>query len=223
MIATIEYVEKKFHEFNELIFKGSLQPITIRLSNARTFLGQLRFTRKRNFFGSWQYSDFVLVVSKRKDMGESLLEDTIIHEMIHYYILSNKIQDSSAHGKVFRRLQNDINTRFGRNICISHRCDKDENLIEAVPRAHYVCISRFSDGKTGVTVAAKSRLFELWDRIPAFPGVVECKWYLSMDPFFNPFPRSLKVKIYCVSNEKLEPVLAKARVLLRDGEVIRVK
>lgn len=223
MIATIDFIERKFTEFNRIIFNGSLKPLPFRLTNARTFLGQLRYTRKRKLFGGWKYSDFVLVISKRKDLDETLLEDTIIHEMIHYYILSNQLTDSSAHGKIFRGMQQDINTRFGRKIAISHRPAKGEVEYDTQTCVHYVCVSKFSDGRTGVTTVARTRIFVLWDKIRSFPDVVQSKWYVSDDPFFNRFPRSITVKIYRVSESELEPVLAKAKTLVRDGNVIRVK
>ena len=103
MIATIDYLERKFDEFNHTIFEGRLKTLPLRLSSARTFLGQLRYRRKRRFWGGWKYDNFQLVISTAKEMNEQLLEDTIIHEMIHYYILSNQLQDTSAHGKLFRK------------------------------------------------------------------------------------------------------------------------
>ena len=111
MIATIDYIERKFNEFNHMIFEDRLKPLPFKLSCARTFLGQLRYRRKRGFWGKCKYDNFQLVISGRRDMAESLLEDTIIHEMIHYYILSNQLTDTSSHGKLFRQMMNDINAR----------------------------------------------------------------------------------------------------------------
>ena len=85
-----------------------MKPLPFRLSNARTFLGQLRYSRKRSFWGGWKYGNFQFVISAGKEMDERLLEDTIIHEMIHYHILSNQLQDTSAHGKLFRKMMDDI-------------------------------------------------------------------------------------------------------------------
>lgn len=39
MKATIPYVEKRFEEFNQLMFDGQLPKLPIELSNAKTFLG----------------------------------------------------------------------------------------------------------------------------------------------------------------------------------------
>lgn len=222
MIATQDYVERKFREFNELIFNSTLPPLPVRLSKARTFLGQLRYRRKRKFFGGWKYDSFQLVISNRRDMDESLLEDTIIHEMIHYSILSNQLQDTSAHGKIFRGMMHDINARYGRNISISHTPTAEEKEKDIEKRKHFICISHFTDGRMGITLAAKSRLFLLWDAMSCIPQVEQCQWYLSTDPFFNRFRRSITPKVYRVDREELALHLGDALPLVREGKSIKV-
>lgn len=221
MVATLDYVERKFNEFNHTIFGGRLKPLPFRLSNARTFLGQLRYSRKRSFWGGWKYGNFQFVISAGKEMDERLLEDTIIHEMIHYHILSNQLQDTSAHGKLFRKIMDDINARFGRNVTISHKPTEEEREKDREIRRHLICTSRFADGRTGITIAARTRVFMLWNEIPKFPGVVECKWYSSLNPYFNRFRRSQTVKIYLVDREELERQLADALPLVKEGGTIK--
>lgn len=222
MIATQDYVERKFREFNELIFNSTLPPLPVRLSKARTFLGQLRYRRKRKFFGGWKYDSFQLVISNRRDMDESLLEDTIIHEMIHYSILSNQLQDTSAHGKIFRGMMYDINTCYGRNISISHTPTAEEKEKDIEKRKHFICVSHFTDGRVGITLAAKSRIFLLWDAMSCIPQVEQCQWYLSTDPFFNRFRRSITPKVYCVDREELSLHLGDALPLVCEGKSIKV-
>lgn len=121
MIATIPYIQKKFSEYNELIFGGALEMPTIKLSSARRSLGKLRYLKKRSLFGGVKYSNFCLLISKNFDLDEDMLDDTIIHEMMHYYIAVKGIKDTSAHGKVFRQMMKDINLRFNRHITISYK------------------------------------------------------------------------------------------------------
>ncbi|NPD80626.1 sprT domain-containing protein [Prevotella sp. PINT] len=128
MVATIPYIEGKFNEYNGLIFNGELPAIPIKLSKAKTSLGQLAFKRRRTWYGRTVYSDFRLRVSTHFDLPENELEDIIIHEMIHYYIFVNRLKDKSAHGPLFRQMMKDINTRYGRNISISR---KQKELITA--------------------------------------------------------------------------------------------
>lgn len=204
------------------MFQGSLKPLPIRLSRARTFLGQLAYKRKRTFLGKWRYSDFEFRISTLLDMPEKLLEDTIIHEMIHYYILSNQIRDTSAHGEVFRRMMNEINARYGRNVTVSHRRTSQEREADVQDRQHFVCAIRFTDGEWGMVIPAKTRLFYFWDALQRVPRIAEQKWYVSHNPYFNRFPRVQTLKTYRATQVELEELLKTAKPLVRQGDTIMI-
>jgi len=122
MVPTIPYIQSRFDEFNARFFAGALPPVPIKLSNARTFLGKLTFTKRRKWlFGEWTYSNFVLRINTRFDLPEQLIEDTILHEMIHYYIAVNQLRDTSTHGRLFRQEMKRINAEGNRHITISYR------------------------------------------------------------------------------------------------------
>ena len=122
MVPTIPYIQSRFDEFNARFFAGALPPVPIKLSNARTFLGKLTFTKRRKWlFGEWTYSNFVLRINTRFDLPEQLIEDTILHEMIHYYIAVNQLRDTSTHGHLFRQEMKRINAEGNRHITISYR------------------------------------------------------------------------------------------------------
>lgn len=122
MVPTIPYIRSRFDEFNARFFAGALPPVPIKLSNARTFLGKLTFTKRRKWlFGEWTYSNFVLRINTRFDLPEQLIEDTILHEMIHYYIAVNQLRDTSTHGRLFRQEMKRINVEGNRHITISYR------------------------------------------------------------------------------------------------------
>lgn len=223
MIPTLTYIERKFEEFNKLCFDGKLKKIPFRLSNARTFLGKIEFKRKRTLWGGWKYVDFVFCISKKMDLAESEVEDTILHEMIHYWILSNQLHDTSPHGKLFREKMMEINRKYNRNISVRHRVSEEEHDRDREVRRHLICISRFRDGRCGITVAARTRLYQLWEEMPNFPNLEVLKWVCSTDPFFNRFPRSQTPRVYIVSAETLERHLVDARELVRVGEHIGYK
>jgi hypothetical protein len=220
MMLTLEFLNQKFDELNELCFGGALPKVSIRLSKARTYLGQLGFKRKRPLFGKTQYYDFVLRISTRLEQTEEEIIDTLLHEMIHLYIASHQLKDSSSHGKVFRQMMNDLNQRFGRHITISHRKTKDELNQDTQRRQHLVCVSTLASGERGITIAAKSRLLLLWDQIPRIPEIVSQTWYVSYDPYFNRFPRALTPKVYRISPSDLDLHLKAARPLVRQGRKI---
>ncbi len=220
MKPTQAYIEQKFAAFNELCFDGKLPEVPIRMSRARSYLGQLAFKRRRVLFRGWVYSDFVLRISTCLDMPETEVEDTLLHEMIHLYICSNQLKDSSVHGHLFRRMMADINHRFGRHITISHRKSKEDQAQDTQRRAHFICVSTLQSGELGITIAAKSRLFRLWDAVGRFAEVTETRWLLSYDPYFNRFPRALTPKIYRVDNAELREHLTTAKPLIRQGNTI---
>ena len=126
MIVTQEYIEKKFGEFNEQYFANELPRIPIKLVSVKSFLGKFCYKLHRRFFIPNEITDIQLRINTRLDWKEQLLEDTLIHEMIHYYIFHKKIKDTSPHGVVFRKMMKDINTTYGRHMTISYKPTADE-------------------------------------------------------------------------------------------------
>ena len=215
MRPTQEYIERRFLEFNEQCFGGQLPMVPVRITLARTYLGRLAFKRKRD-----KSYDFVLRISACLDLPEREVEDTLLHEMIHLYIESKQLKDNSSHGRLFRQLMADINRRYHRHITISHSRTAVEQDQDTQRRLHFLCISTFDSGEQGITVAAKSRVFQLWDAMPTFPHVVETCWYATYDPYFNRYPRTLTLKIYRISSDDLSVHLKDARPICRHGSTL---
>ena len=127
MIPTVSHIQSRFYEYNVRFIGGTLPPVPIKLSHARTFLGKLTFTKHRSWlFGPTRYENFVLRINARIDLPEDLIEDTILHEMIHYYIAVNHLRDTSAHGRLFRHEMKRINAEGNRRITISYRFTKEQ-------------------------------------------------------------------------------------------------
>lgn len=222
MIATIEYIERKFNEYNEQMFEGKLHPLPFKTTSARTFLGQVRFYQEKQPDGTMRYMNFQFVISTKVDLSEAEVEDTIIHEMIHYWILSNQMQDTGPHGDIFKRKMKEINLKFNRNLSVVHKATKEEADQDKEVRQHLICVVRLKTNQMGICIANKSRLFQLWDEMPNFPKAVECNWYVSTDPFFNRFPRSSSAKLYPISVEELEAHNKDFQPLVRTGNNIRI-
>jgi len=215
MTPTVEYVQGKIGEFNALIFSSSLPPITVKLTKARSFLGKVQYKRRKNILGKvCGGTDFLMRISTTFDLSESEQEDVIIHEMIHCCIACKGIRDTSAHGKVFHRYMDEINLKFGRHITVRHKvapgmpAPRSETV-----RPHYICISRLDDDALGVTVCAQSKISELCKSIPKAYRIKQMNWYVSMDPFFNKYPRSRTPKVYKISREEIDEHLSGAQEL----------
>ena len=119
MIVTLPYLKRQFDEFNKLCFDEQLPMPRLREGRAKTMLGCVRYKKEEGFLRKERYYDFILIISSRYDMPEDMLEDTILHEMIHLYILTSHQKDDSAHGPLFRSIMKQLNTHYGRHITIS--------------------------------------------------------------------------------------------------------
>lgn len=144
------------------------------------------FKKKRNgLMGKVVNYDFVLRINTRFDLPQEIVEDTIIHEMIHYYIASNQLKDTSAHGQLFRTMMNGINARFGRHIAISHKPTETQKQQAREGRRswHVVAVVTFTDGRTGVKVLPRivERITYYYNKVLSAKDVSAIQLYMSND------------------------------------------
>lgn len=225
MRASIPYIKEKFDEFNKQMFGGKLKPVPFKLSHARSFLGQIRCNTLHDPITGMKYhGDFVFVISDGLDVDEDVVEDIIIHEMIHYYIMSNQIQDTSPHGEEFRKMMNDINTKFHRHVAVRYSMTAKDLDRDTIKREHSFAIVRFKgNSQLGIIIPTETKIFDYWDILEKSDRVEECKWYFSYDPFFNRFPKTRTMKIYNISDAEVKEHLKGARELKNYGNYIYFK
>ncbi len=229
MIATEKFVQDCFDRFNILCFNGELPQIPIEMGRARKCLGKFHFCVRRKFLGKKEYYGFKIIITKAVDIPETELEDIVIHEMIHYYIAHKNINDSSPHGTVFKAIMNSINQKFGRHISIRYRINPDadclavDDLNTSCNKTYLLIVTTFSEGQCGVTVCAKSKVFELYRLIPRYYKTKKMELFLSNDPFFDRYPRSNTPKIYKITQADLQSHLPGALSLELVRNVIRPK
>lgn len=133
MKATIAYVEKKFEELNGQIFAGRLLKFPIDLSDVSSALGQCVCQERLMPDDTKEYSDFRMKINSRIGLPENLVEDVIIHEMIHYFILLNGLHDTALHGEIFMAIMRSINGHFGRHITVAQiQQQTNENRLSAL-------------------------------------------------------------------------------------------
>lgn len=204
MIATLDFLEKRFETFNTLCFDGALPPVPIRLSRAVRTLGACTYRKRRRLFGPTEYEGFVLRISTRYDLPEAELEDILLHEMIHYELLVNRRKDTSAHGRLFRARMKEINERFGRHITVSHRASSLPPASEtaAAPTLRMVARVRLKDGREGVKVLPRIEArWKAYRRTLLRSGEVESvELYLTDDPWFSRFPKSSAFNVFFPSD-----------------------
>ncbi|MBP5628782.1 MAG: SprT-like domain-containing protein [Bacteroidaceae bacterium] len=220
MRATLDFLQERYAQFNATMFGDELPQVRLRLSRARTYLGQLRYKRTRSLFGCAKYTDLTISVSTLYDLPEAEVEDTLIHEMIHLHILLGRQRDSSTHGTLFRAKMREINVQFGRHITVSHHATEQERQQDRRKRNHLLCVCTFVSGRQGIILARPSNISALWQRLPSLPDIENCRWYLSTDSYLNRYPRPLTLKIYSIPPETLTHIIAEARPLIRQNGYI---
>ena len=214
MKPTVDYIREHFELYNRMMFGGTLTVPPIHLTNARTYMGMLTYKRRVGLFGGKRFSDFALRISRRFDYSEAELQDTLIHEMIHYYIAVNQLKDGSAHGPLFRQMMQDINHQYGRHITVSHRSSHEERLqlLGSQPRPRVFAIMQMADGKYCIKVVPRivERVRTMHRRLTMDPQVRTVNWYFSTDPFFALYPSSMGRRMQYVDIEEVRAHLVAA-------------
>ena len=219
MIPDLDFIQKTYDKFNALCFEGALPPIPFKLTRARSFLGKVACKVKRGFFGGAKCTDCCMRISTSFDLPDSEWEDVIIHEMIHWHILVNSVRDTSTHGVVFRRMMDDINSKYGRHITVRHRGSVPSRKEEC--RENWLCVTQLQDGSWGITSCARTRVPEIHRGLPRYYRLRSLAWYGSNDPFFNRYPRSIKPRIYKITRAELDEHLQYSTPLKCDGHTIQ--
>jgi hypothetical protein len=219
LLPTVSYIQSCFDEYNARFFGGSLPPVPIRLSHAKGFLGKVTFTRrKQGLFRGYKNENFVLRINARIDLPEELIRDTILHEMIHYFIAVNQLTDTSTHGRLFRREMARINAEGNRHISISHRLTDEQRAQSIIHKTRAIAIVRFTDGQTGIKIVPNTpQHIQYWHRkaLRTFnkpllstsrPQIASITWFLSSDDYFARFPSSIAMKIQLVADPSEIPL-----------------
>lgn len=204
------------------MFGGKLPDLPVELSDASRFLGMCVSKVTRLPDGRQLYSDFKLRINTRIDLPEEVIEDTIIHEMIHYFILYNGLIDTSAHGAIFRALMNSINSTYGRHITIkfSGTSEQREQAVDSRKRWHVIAVIRFISGHTGVKVLPRviPKVIDYHNHVSRAPEVEKVELFLHNDPFFNRYPTSASFKVHDIDPETITAHLTGAHRLRVDGK-----
>lgn len=109
MNLTVSYLKKQFNKYNKEYFGGILPDIKIEISRTKNALGQFRYITKTK-------TPLCIRISKYYDRDPREIDQTLVHEMIHYYICFMGMKDTSTHGLIFTGMANEINSKSDFNI-----------------------------------------------------------------------------------------------------------
>lgn len=222
MEITIPFIRQRFERFNKLCFDGSLHQLPITLTHARTYCGQFTYKVRANSQGKKELYDKAFRFAAGKDLDETDWEDIIIHEMIHYYLAVNNMEDKTSHGPNFRGMMNSINAKYGRHITISHKDTKGIVIPPHKPigRWHAIADVTFNDGTVGFKVLPriKQRIIYYYTNVMRSPTVKSVRFYFSRNLYFEGYPNSTALKVHPIEREILDELLKDALPIHCDGK-----
>jgi predicted SprT family Zn-dependent metalloprotease len=222
MRATVDYITKIFNEFNDLCFEGNLPLLPVEECNARSFMGVFNYKIRADQYGTEMPYEMKLRISIVYDMEEEIVKDTILHEMIHYYITYYRIKDTSSHGEVFLRIMNTINQKYNRHITVKLDKDKEVESTDQEKKAHFICVCELGQDMVFVQ-CARTRLLQIHQELANDTRISKMAWYYTENPFFNRFPNSSKVRLLKINRMELIDNLKGATELECDGRTLRQK
>lgn len=217
MTLTTDILRTWFGQFNTDYFGGELPMPRIVLSKARTRLGTMACRRVRKLFG-WAYTDFTIRISVYYDCSEREYQQTLLHEMIHLYIVYKRIPDTSSHGKVFREQMRRLNG-YGWHITISSSMRGKHvtaSADSARRRTYLVMALVLSTGEHILSVVNPRSARQLDKLAESTQRIVDHRWYMSQDPFFGDFPhvrtlrgRRVDKEVYNEKTAAMQPLVIK--------------
>ena len=116
MYVTIKLIQERYNVLNNMCFSNEL-PTNVRflLHDSFKLLGQYSYTLNR-------YNEVTrhsISISRNYDWDGDMLDDIILHEMIHEYIYYYQLKiGRNTHGAIFIKFMNEFNQKFGRNIAV---------------------------------------------------------------------------------------------------------
>ena len=125
--------------------------------------------------------------------------DTIIHELIHYYLAFFDMNDKTSHGENFKRMMKDINARFGRHVRISYKPPKNG---EDVPKYRFAIV-RDRRGQTGIKRFGEGSYVDFMHCMEERCGEGSVTVYESNNPFFGKLSVNDRMSCVLISEDAL--------------------
>ena len=219
MRPSLPYFEEKFDYYNNLCFGGQLPRPRLILTQRRSAVGQT-ITCISTVNGK-KVESHTLEFSIRYDLPEIEYIDTIVHEMIHYYIRLNHIQDDSPHGTKFRSIMKEISEKYGIRITITCNEDDEALIARQTDRNRYICVIEDQDEQTSFAIVIRDKVFQYWNMSQYIPNLKEVRWYVSNRAIFEKFPARIRPVFIPEDAATIQHYLFGALELENTGEVIK--
>ena len=172
MIITIKEIKEQFDIWNEKAFNGELPTPQFELMQTRRMLGQFC---PRKVMGQYTYK---IRISVFYDRPFEYYVDTIVHEMLHFYIKYKDIKDTSSHGRVWKRMAAKLSRKFG--LTITRTNPAGGGATEAVRekrggKMEYVFLTKMKYGRLGAAVVPPTKVTYFRRGFESWKAISDCK------------------------------------------------
>lgn len=203
MTLTTDILRTWFRQFNADYFGDELPVPRLVLSKARTRLGTMACKCQRRLLKR-VYTDFTIRISTYYDCNEREYQETLLHEMIHYYIMYNRIPDTSSHGRVFREMMQRLNSQYGWHITVSssmrgHK-PTDPSADKAV-NTYVVLAIVLRNGQRMLSVVSPRSARKIDLMAQRVNEIASHCWYMTQDNYFRDFPKVRSLRARRVTKE----------------------
>ena len=176
MIITIPEVEEQFNKWNGIIFNDELPTPHFELMQTKSLLGQFC---PRWVLGEWTYK---IRISTFYDRPFESYVDTIVHEMLHYWIKYKGIKDTSSHGKQWKKYAAEISKKYGLTITRTNPAGGgvSEKVLEKRKKnkvqTEIVLLCKLIDGKYGASVVPQTKVSKFLPRVSNWKYIKEFRF-----------------------------------------------
>jgi hypothetical protein len=201
-----------FSFFNNRYFGGGLPQPVLSVGMSRTRLGSLTWECRRRLFRRCP-GGYVIRISNYYDVDERSFKNVLLHEMIHLYIVSKGIRDTSPHGKVFRLKMNEINADGWAVSVTSRMAGTPKNKSVREKRQRIILAVEMSDGKRLLSVVNRRYVAVVDAAVKRSGNVSSHSWYVSDEACFSDYPAVRTAKGRVVSPEMYDRMVASMRAV----------
>ncbi len=201
MELTARYLKERFKELNETYFDSELPMPLLAVSKARTRMGTFSFRKvKGGFFGREKKVDFAIRISEYFRQTEEEIDDTLLHEMIHYKIAYKNMKDSSPHGHLFHQEMERLNA-LGRHITVTVAQTAALVVRQQVHKLRLVLAMESVDKTYYLSVINPAYKNYVERQLNSLPTITRHQWVVTTDPYFNDFPQARSLRARRVTKE----------------------
>jgi hypothetical protein len=176
MTITIKEIKEQFDKWNKTIFNNELPVPAFELMQTKRTLGQFKWQRL-----GYTSMGYTIRISTFYDRPMASYIDTIVHEMLHYYIKYKGIKDTSSHGREWKSMAAKISRKYGltitrtnpagggvSNAVLEKKANKDKKF-------EYVFLCKMKYNKYGAAVAPSKNINKLIPRFEDWKAVEDYK------------------------------------------------